>query len=69
MLYECRLFVLVVDLGLWCHVVHDPRVGTHDTTFADGHAAQHGGVGIDDHVVLDDWMARDALDRIAVLMP
>ena len=68
MLYECRLFAFVVYLGLGCHVVHNPRVGTYNTTFTDGHAAKHGGVGVDDHVVLDNRVAWDALDRIAVLV-
>ncbi len=50
------------------HILCNPDIGSHHAALADGDAAQDGGVGIDDDVVLQDRVARDSLDRVAVLV-
>src|SRR6188508_1292172 len=45
----------------------EPYVSADHGALADGDAPQHGGPGIDDHVVLDDGMPAEAFPQGAVL--
>jgi hypothetical protein len=46
--------------------VRHPDVAADDGALADGDAAEHGGAGVDDHVVLQDRVPRQALGEVAV---
>src|SRR5512133_2001079 len=50
------------------HAVRQPDVPAHRGALADGDAAQDRGPRVHHHVVLDDGMTGDALDRVPVLV-
>ena len=62
------MFFFSIFLCFRLHVLGHPYVGAHDAAFSDGDSAQDGGVGIYDDIVFQDRVARDSLDRIAVLI-
>ena len=63
-----KLFLSVLKkLGVGRQVLGKPYVTAYYRVMSDGHAAKHGGVGVDDHIVLDYRMAR-YVDGIAVLI-
>ena len=62
------MFFFSIFLCFRLHILGHPHVGSHDAAFSDGDSAQDGGVGIYDDVVFQDRVARDSLDRIAVLI-
>ena len=53
-------------LGAWGHILGDPDVASDDGTPTDGDAPEDGAVAVDDDVVLEDGMAGDALDGLAL---
>ena len=54
-----KLFLSVLKkLGVGRQVLCEPYVTSYDGVMADGYAAKYRCVGVDDHVVLDDRMAR-----------
>lgn len=55
------------ELGVGRQVLSKPYVTADYRVMSDGYAAQYRCVGIDNHIVLDDWMARN-VDGIAVLI-
>ena len=62
------MFLFLVFLGSRLHVLGNPDVGSHHASLSDGDASENGGVGIDDDIVFEDRVARNALDRVAVLV-
>ena len=62
------MFFFSIFLCFRLHILGHPYVGTNDAAFADGDSAQDGGVGIHDDIVFQDRVARDSLDRVAVLI-
>ena len=63
--YVVVLFLLY-DSRSCGHVFRHPYISAYHGILADGDAPQDSGVGVDYHVVLQDRVARNALDRIAV---
>ena len=63
-----KLFLSVLKkLGVGRQILGKPYVTAYYRVMSDGHAAKYGGVGVDDHIVLYDRMARN-IDGIAVLI-
>ena len=68
--YAVELFILYLCVFLWAglHVASHPHVGANHAMIAHGDAPQDGGIGIDHHIVADDGVAGDALDRVALVV-
>src|SRR5690606_7958879 len=56
------------DVAVGRNALREPDVAAHGRAFADGDSPQHGCARINDDVVFDDGVARDALGQIAVLV-
>ena len=56
------------DPASWSDAVRQPYVAADLRTSADHDASQDRGSGIDDDIILDDGVAGDAFDGIAVLV-
>ena len=61
------LLPVLKKLGVWRKVLGKPYVTAYDRVMPDGHAAQNGSVGVDDHIILNDRMSRYVY-RVAVLI-
>ena len=64
---------LVSELGLghvgpWRHAVSQPNVSTDRGAAANRDAPEHGGTCLNDHIVLDDWVARGTLEQVAAVV-
>ena len=62
------MLFLVHFLSLRLHILSHPYVGTHYAAFADGDATKDGGVGINHHIIFQDRVASNTLDRVAILV-
>ena len=62
------MFFFFIFLCFGFHILGNPYVGSHYAAFSDGDATEDGGIGVDDDIIFEDRVARDSLDRIAVLI-
>lgn len=62
------MFFFFIFLCFRFHILGNPYVGSHYAAFSDGDATEDGGIGVDDDIIFEDRVARDSLDRIAVLI-
>ena len=62
------MFFFFIFLCFWLHILGYPYVSSHYAAFSDGDATEDCSIGIDDNIVFQDWVTRDSLDRVAVLI-
>lgn len=62
------MFFFFIFLCFRFHILGNPYVGSHYAAFSDGDATEDGGIGVDDDIIFEDRVARDSLDRVAVLI-